>query len=49
MKNEEAEPILILFSAIFDTQQSKDDIIVDLTITAFERFYLRELSCQVWW
>ena len=27
-----------LFPAVFDTQQSKDDVIVDLTFTTFERF-----------
>ena len=31
---------------LIDTQQSKDDIIMDLTITAFDRFDLRELSSK---
>ena len=41
-----------LFSAIFDTQQSKDDVIgvmgVIVTFTVFERFCAILLSCQVW-
>ena len=37
-----------LFSAIFDTQQSKDDAIMDLNFTVFERFCAILLSCQVW-
>ena len=49
IKDEEAAPILRLFSAVIDTQQNKDDVIMDLTIAAFKRFYLRELPCQVWW
>ena len=39
----------MLFSAIFDTQQSKDDVILDLIFTALERFCAMALSCQVWW
>ena len=38
-----------LFSAIFDTQQSKDDVIMDLNFTALERFCAIVLSCEVWW
>ena len=45
-----------LFSASFDTQQSKDDVIVrnndvimDLTFTAFERLFAIVPSCHVWW
>ena len=54
MKDEKAAPILYrLFSAIFFTQQSKDDVIevhsdviMDLTFTAFERFCAIVPSCQ---
>ena len=51
IKDEEAAPILRLFSSIFDTQQSKDDGIdfMDFTIAALERFYLSELAYQVCW
>ena len=45
-----------LFSAIFDTQQSKVDVMyvkvtlfIDLTFIAFERYCLIVLPCQVWW
>ena len=45
-----------LFSAIFYTQQRKDnvigsysDVIMDLTFTALERFCDIVLSGQVWW
>ena len=38
-----------LFSAVFDTQQSEDDAIMDLTFTALERFSAIVLSCQVSW
>ena len=44
-----------LFSVIFDTQQSKNDVIgghsdviLDLTFTVFERFCAILLPCQVW-
>ena len=36
-----------LFSAIFDTQQSKDDVIMDLTFTALERFCATILAFHV--
>ena len=38
-----------LFLATFDTQQSKDDVILDLTFTVLERFCATVLSCKVWW
>ena len=38
-----------LFLAISDTQQSEDDVIMDLTVIAFDRVDLREMSYQVWW
>ena len=41
------------FSAIFDTQHSKDDVIgvivTSFWICYFERFCAIVLSCQVWW
>ena len=44
-----------LFLAVFDTQQSKDDVtrrhsdvIMDSTFTVLERFRAIVLSCQVW-
>ena len=40
-----------LFSAVFDTQQGKDNVNIDLTFTALERFFaiVLSLTCQVWW
>ena len=35
-----------LFSAVFETQQTKNDVIMDLTFTALERFCAIVLSCQ---